>query len=284
MTVVQSPLKVRARSGGTAGLNQLLKQRLGEVGKCCRGLAGDPKSVHKLRVSTRRAAAALKLAKDALPARKLSQAADLLHSLRRRAGAVRDLDIFLETIHSASAPSTRAFLAGHAAHNRLRNYTNLEATVAKLKTDVAALARLRVGDAKTHHDAFETLIAKHARRQLERFNESLAAALGKNNSEHLHQLRIRGKRLRYTLELAETEFSPLIRPIEVLQEILGGWNDAIAVQPLLEQAKAAAMSVNGAAGSVVIQGIAALHRQAKRAEVKQLSSFGRWAKAWQKPS
>src|SRR5262249_50737199 len=55
----------------------------------------DPENVHQLRVSSRRAAAALDMFDDCLPSKVHSKAKKKLKKLRRAAGAARDWDVFL---------------------------------------------------------------------------------------------------------------------------------------------------------------------------------------------
>src|SRR5262245_4833143 len=54
----------------------------------------DVENVHQLRVSTRRAAAALRIFADCLPARLHEKTRKTLKALRRSAGEARDWDVF----------------------------------------------------------------------------------------------------------------------------------------------------------------------------------------------
>src|SRR5437764_1326950 len=58
----------------------------------------DPENVHQLRVGTRRAAAALRIFRQSLPAKAFKRARKRLRRLRRAAGAVRDWDVFLQDL------------------------------------------------------------------------------------------------------------------------------------------------------------------------------------------
>src|SRR2546426_9281030 len=58
----------------------------------------DIEHVHQLRVSTRRAAAALRLFADHLPARLYKKTRRALRAIRRSAGAARDWDVFLDML------------------------------------------------------------------------------------------------------------------------------------------------------------------------------------------
>ena len=75
-------------------------------------------------------------------------------------------------------------------------------------------------------------------------------------------------------------FAPLLSQVESLQEVLGLWHDAHAMKPKLEEARAAAASVNGAAGSPVAKGLGILLRVNEKSEAKQLAAFGKWLRGW----
>ena len=266
------------RSAKTA-LAKLLKARLAAAVKRCRELTADAEAVHQLRVSTRRAAAALRLAKEHLPAKKRHRAVELLRELRRQGGVVRDVDIFLETIHhSAVGDAARTFLAGHTAYTRVMSFESLKNVVETLTPELAKLASSLAKSIAHNEETFAALLAQHARRGLREFDASLAEAIASLDAGHLHRVRIQAKRLRYTLELGSQE--SLVALIEKLQEILGHWHDAHAVGPRLATAKIAATSVNGAAGSPVVKGIDTLIRKCQRTEAAQLIAFRKWLRTW----
>src|SRR5262245_3086583 len=79
----------------------------------------DPEAVHKLRVATRRARAALDMFAGALPRKALRRGRKTLRKLRRAAGAVRNLDVLLAAIGELPArggprdPSVTFFLTGY---------------------------------------------------------------------------------------------------------------------------------------------------------------------------
>src|ERR1700722_18730730 len=84
----------------------------------------DPEFVHQLRVSTRRAAAALRVFGDCLPRKHLKAAKDSLKVLRRAAGDARDWDVFLLALPHAKSLMTVLgkpaldFLSGYAMGER----------------------------------------------------------------------------------------------------------------------------------------------------------------------
>src|SRR5262249_25817012 len=106
----------------------------------------DPEPVHALRVTTRRAGAALDAFADLLPGKAYRKARKALKGLRRAAGAARDADVFLDTLRvwavhqSPAARPGLHFLLGHAFARRQTAQVILENALAK--TPVASWADL----------------------------------------------------------------------------------------------------------------------------------------------
>ena len=71
----------------------------------------DIEHVHRLRVSTRRAVAALKLYRDWLPPAKFRWVKKRLKKIRRAAGDARDLDVLAERLQRELGERAAALLA-----------------------------------------------------------------------------------------------------------------------------------------------------------------------------
>jgi CHAD domain-containing protein len=107
------------------------------------------------------------------------------------------------------------------------------------------LARVRWGrsDAPGREPSYTKFIRQRLRRPAERFQQALC---GKpTNSQSLHQLRIRGKRLRYALELAGSAVSRPNRErldtmLRQLQDHLGEINDCTMARKELRRRLASA--------------------------------------------
>ena len=112
----------------TAAARLVLAVRLGAVHERLPAAVfhadSDVENVHQLRVSTRRAAAALRIFADCLPTRVHEKTRKTLRSLRRSAGEARDWDVFLEMMQSrlarahAKERTGLVFLFGYAQCNR----------------------------------------------------------------------------------------------------------------------------------------------------------------------
>lgn len=276
-----------ANLSSEAALRRLLKARLAAVQKRARGLAGDPDSIHQLRVATRRAAAALRLGKANLPARKRQAAAAVLRDLRRTAGRVRDHDIYIHHVEKAGIGEVpKAFLIGLRAQRRWLDLQLFKARLEYHKDTLTRMAQKVTAAVKPGKpETFQKLITRESKRLFVQFHDAVTDAGSHLDPEHLHCVRIQAKRLRYTLELAvgDTRRSAVIlAQVEKLQDILGEWHDAHTLIPKFEASAEAAASVNGKAGSPVSRAIATLIRDTKRREARQLQLFRRWLAGWAK--
>jgi CHAD domain-containing protein len=211
--------------------------------------ANDVEHVHQLRVATRRASAALRLFSDCLTAKRSRNVKELLRKLRRSAGAARDWDVFFLHLQSTSMLQSVAarpfldFLTGIVAAHRMEAQEQLVAAASneskRLETEI---------DELESEAGIENGVSKHAtigdlaiRCIVELVGElSSLAASTPSSYEDLHQLRILGKRLRYSMEIFADCFAPEFREllypaIEEMQEILGRITDAhVAAERIVE--------------------------------------------------
>jgi CHAD domain-containing protein len=197
----------------------------------------DVEFVHHLRVSTRRAKAALKLYRDWLPRRPARWLKKRLRNIRRAAGDARDLDVLAERLRCQLGPRGDDLLTDIAARraaaqpairqarDRACRGDRMRRKAAKLLGRLAPRATAGRADRK---QPFGDWAAAKLRSIAERF---FAAAPGDDaDRAALHQFRIRGKALRYAIELLAPAFGPELREqyypiVEELQEQLGRIND-----------------------------------------------------------
>ena len=195
----------------------------------------DAESVHRLRVATRRAIAAIDAFHDLLPAKRAEWFAKRLRRIRRSAGEARDLDVLTDRLagEACEAPGGRA-------RRRLVAMLSKQREVSR-KPIRAQHERLLEADWLDH---VERLIARisagrgqptfhdYAQRQLRplmrRFFTSADRKL--RTADEIHSLRIEGKKLRYAMEIFSSVFTPRMRArcydaLEQLQETLGDFTD-----------------------------------------------------------
>jgi CHAD domain-containing protein len=198
----------------------------------------DPEHVHQLRVGSRRSAAALKIFSACLPRKEYKKARQELKRLRKAAGAARDWDVFLLDLSkqikddSAHAHSGFELLLGYGVAQRLLAQEHLYEAVPEYPQPFdrfcdALLASVR--SSKTRAATLGDLAGPVLLDLLTQLEDAVAQDL--NDSEHLHQVRILGKRLRYAMEVFAPCFELDFRnvhyaAVEEMQEILGRANDS----------------------------------------------------------
>lgn len=182
----------------------------------------NSEKVHKLRVNCRKAAAALKLFDKFLPSKKSRRLERQLAKILHATGGARDLGVMAKHHRGALAAMARK-QAGKARHplekaarpGHRRHLERMIEDVVKQAGGRTSLPFRRWVRPKIREFGREFLAAKPAK----------GAPLKK-----LHKFRIRGKELRYAIEIAEEAFIPVRRQkvlarMESIQEELGRIND-----------------------------------------------------------
>ncbi len=212
----------------------------------------DLEGVHQMRVALRRLRSALHVFEPILPEAMLAPLLAELRWLNAPLGAKRDLDVFLsETLLpldglAAAAEGLqhlRDAVAGHrqaaqdelAAVLRSPRCAGWRLRFARLLEDLPALAAQNGGDADPVPEGLAAGTARGFAAAVLRKRRRKVKALGRSHAqldtEQLHDLRIRAKRLRYAVEF----FRPLFgrkegkrfhAALSQLQDCLGALNDA----------------------------------------------------------
>lgn len=240
--------KVRKPAESTPALARALEQRVEDLrGMVRRALRSwDVHSIHQARVTTRRLTAATDLLRPLLSDDPRRAFAKSLKKLRRTLGALRDADVMLLHLeamrispscaagagwvtnrlrerradlrrHAARGPSASKFIAG------LAGWVDLEYEVRESQQTAGLLLRRIV---PTQMRAFAERADRVAR---PRQNGAPTQGTDAASTDNVHELRIAGKLLRYTLELAEPLGFDLPRSVtrsfKKLQDALGLWHD-----------------------------------------------------------
>jgi len=215
-------------------------------------LGEDPEELHDMRVATRRLRAAMSLFAEALPVR-AALLRDELNWAGQALGAVRDLDVQIETVHEwatesdepdrGSLQDLEAVLARRREEARAqllevldsRRYERLLAAMTGM-LDRGPLRRSPAGRTPVVAAAPD-LIQGHYRRVRKAGNR---IDKGSGPTEY-HRLRIRCKRLRYALEFLSIVYGGpterLAKRLVRLQDLLGLHQDAqVAMTRLRELA------------------------------------------------
>jgi CHAD domain-containing protein len=188
--------------------------------------------VHRLRTTVRR----LEVQLGTPPARVANKVAKSLKSLRRGAGKVRDLDVHLGLLNPPLLPTqpqdkSQDKLRQVLKDKRARQLGSLRARVAKsaplLESRLPAIVEHAPHAAVSPRDARQQ--AGRARQQFLQWTQEIPA-----DAEGLHRLRIRTKKLRYSMEplLAHEEAAALVAKFKQVQDAIGKWHDWLTLEQL----------------------------------------------------
>jgi CHAD domain-containing protein len=195
------------QNGATPLLREYCQAVFRELPKA---LAGEEEPLHQMRVGARRLRVALPLVARKPGGNKVKRALRLLRDLIREAGASRDLDVsttLLEEHLKAQSPLSAPFRTLLKRLRFARNRSRTRMAEALLDLDISGLrSRLRVVVARTGESPFTVLQRLRREREVrgEILLQGLEAPEDRYDADALHQLRIRARRLRYAMEVADT--------------------------------------------------------------------------------
>ena len=249
-------LALKGRLGAVLHYLPLASERSGE----------DAEHVHQLRVCTRRAAAAMRLFRDWLPRRRYRRMRRQLRRIRRAADEARNCDVLIGRLKGGQ-PSSRAERwlratrreradaqrAVAAVHHRLRRGRRLARKIDAL------LRRVRYrggGEGPGAAARFGPWAAGRLLAVARRFFDSVPA--DRADEAALHRLRIRGKELRYAVELLAGAFPAALRAdlypaVEAIQDHLGRVNDLATACANLRQKLEAALGEEEASWRLLLR-------------------------------
>lgn len=203
---------------------------------------GDPESVHKMRVATRRLRSTLKTFKRALPAASVEFLKPELKWLAGQLGEVRDGQVLEHKLLDAVEQEGPDF-APVAATVRAHLDAKIENGRAALERDLDGERYLRLLDAID--DLANTPPArgpnpvKRAAKVLATADDLLDAATAGGEDEPLHEARKAYKQARYAVEtVAPAGGAPaktLIKKLTELQDVLGAHQDSVVAREILHE-------------------------------------------------
>jgi CHAD domain-containing protein len=258
----------------------------------------DVEHVHQLRVGTRRAAAALRVFKDAMPRKLLKATKRTLRRLRRASGDARDWDVFLASLPEAKALSAAAakpaldFLIGYAIGERTAAQARLMDAAAESgplfteqSEELPGRAHAIPKDDKGDNPPAD--LGSLAVSQLGALFREFTAAVEANPTEAdaLHKLRIVGKRLRYAIEIFADCFPPSMKEtiypaVESAQEFLGEVQDAVVGVKRLGCVRGTVEAVLPKQLTRVRKGIDGLTTSLRAKVPAGKKAFAAWRKQW----
>lgn len=245
----------------------------------------DSTAIHQARVATRRLSAGFEVLEPLLTPGDFRDLRKALKKLRRRLGPHRDLDVLIDHVDELAAEEKNtvpaAFLSRvlRARREKLRRETLEKGRVHRTLMQLGGYDSLR-DELKTHGAGIVALVAEGVHASADEFSaladllshqltepeeDGGVGGMGGTGGIDPHELRIAGKHLRYSLELADAMHTqgvgPLLKTFKQLQEALGDWHDFVVLaETALEAVKEAELTHRDSvlAGRVLTMGAEAL--------------------------
>jgi CHAD domain-containing protein len=198
-------------------------------------LDDDPERIHRIRVATRRARSALRTARPLVDREWAQGLREELKWLGTELAPARDLDVLLASLAADADELGKpaATIVGQLEGERRRAQKRLVAALESPRY-LALLGELeRAADAPRVRRA-DARLDKLARKDFGRLRRAVQA-LGKSPSdEALHDVRKRGKRARYSAELAGSkQAKKFVEAAKSFQDVVGEHQDAVVAEQRL---------------------------------------------------
>jgi CHAD domain-containing protein len=216
-----------------------------------------------------------------------------IRRLRRVAGDVRNLDVFLSKLsiqREVASPSEVPaidFLLGYVHAQRAESRQLLVGFVKRLERDgfkhecTSYLVAVRAPKGPTQE--LRDLFRPNLTRQLMLLDAAIAEDVW--DDANIHRVRIRGKKLRYSMEIFahcfQREFMDgIYRAVEQLQDILGRFHDGRIVIARLAAIERSIRELDSKIGSRLEPGLSFLIREAQLQTEDARHAFLAWKQEW----
>lgn len=225
--------------------SQVLAVRLNAV---CRALPlaalkpeEDVEHVHQLRISVRRAVEALRIFGVLIDETEVGLLRDRLRKIRLAADEARNWDVMAERFSQQAREGVSAKILEQIKARRLEAQEPLVTVHQELENDSceAKIDQLIQEVASHRNGKGKRRFGRQSKRYLapvvKKFFKAATADL--NDDEALHALRIRSKKLRYTMEIVAVAFDSAFRKklypqVKLFQDLLGTVNDHATAKQL----------------------------------------------------
>jgi CHAD domain-containing protein len=253
-------------------------------------LTSDSEPVHQLRVATRRAGAALRVFTPRLPKGTAKKALRALRDVRRAASAAREADVFLFALDAWSPERPKnerpglQFLVGHLTAERGSEQSRIRDAVEECESRWAfrleRCAKSARRGGRSLGEFASQILAAHVREL-----DDAVARVDFDDLGLLHELRIAGKRLRYSFELLAAAVTPAARetlyPVLCeMQEILGIAHDAWQAVNRLDQVIDSVTAMRPHLLPTIRAGISAFRAAQREQFAAQKAAFANWRSKW----
>jgi CHAD domain-containing protein len=258
-------------------LRAYLREQVDELARHDPGarLDDDPERIHRIRVATRRARSALRTARPLLDVEWARGLRDELKWLGNELAPARDLDVLLARLapYAAELGKPATTIVRQLEGDRRRAQKQLVAALANPRY-LALLGELeRAADAPRVRTA-DADLDKLARKDFRRLERAVRALGNSPSDEALHEVRKRGKRARYSAELAGGKRAKkFAEEAKSFQDVVGDHQDAVVAEERL-----AALVPRAKSPEAVFAAGRLLERQQRRRRTARRSL----PKAWRK--
>ncbi|QDU90148.1 CHAD domain protein [Pirellulimonas nuda] len=211
-------------------IEQRVRKLRKKLPKAARQSAGDIEPVHRLRVASRRAAAALRLFQDVLPKGPRNRLMRNLKRARQAAGDARDLDVLMERLGAVEPPPTHVLQVLAEQRDKAQRAVKRASRELDGGRKLKKLSR-RLWKKAPGKGAGQTAVAPWAlERTIALIDRLDAARPNTREAEALHQFRIEAKRLRYAVEILAGVLpagyaDETLPRLKTVQDRLGAIND-----------------------------------------------------------
>ena len=197
------------------------------------------KAIHDLRVATRRLQTLLDVAALSKPSKSIAQLRKPLKRLRHALGRRRDIDVLLSKLRERvrTATSSRRRQLWQLAIRELRQEAKQAARETHKELKAIAERKLERRIRKVIHDQLRKAapwpeLGSAIPQVQQKWSAAINSAAASKDSRHFHDVRIKTKTLRYTIEflsqLCKTESaSDIIEWLKGIQDELGEWHDQV---------------------------------------------------------
>lgn len=234
----------------------------------------DGELIHQLRVATRRSGAARKLFSPLIRRRDSKWLRKTLRRIRQTAGQARDLDVLLQNHPQLEAIREHVRRCRDEAQTALSRLEHELQHGGRLHRRIKRLCRaVRRDRSRTARQSFADWAPDRLRKVVQRFFDAVPPNL--HDVAALHRLRVRGKELRYALELLAPAFPERLRRetyplVESVQERLGRIHDCTVAAQCCEDWAAAA------ADPLQAEQLRRLAQAQQRQMEELVAEFGAW--------
>lgn len=218
-------------------------------------LSGEVAAIHQSRVATRRLTAALRLVEPIVSKGKRKRLERSLRKMRKRLGRLRDLDVMMDHLAELRVDhkqpdaidwlQRQLAVERESAHHQTVDDVPLYKTLGQIET--WRMVRVQIEEQR---DAVDALIGQSLHQQMDAFAAEADRLVSPD--EHRdetrpdpHAVRIAGKSLRYTLEMADAAGHALptdiLKSFKQMQDALGSWHDYVVLTEQIMQRSAEQM-------------------------------------------